>query len=129
MEGSFSFETKQKNSLQNKIEENRTPKDTRSSAQKSSFKNIGVIKSMSTDVNSNTGTSNQFVNIMSSKEKDETTTEANSKKHLHHKYDETLSQAAGDISIVMKISTNQIFANKILIMLKGLASHIKLSID
>jgi patatin-like phospholipase/acyl hydrolase len=50
-------------------------------------------------------------------------------KNLHHQFDEVLAQTTGDITIVMKISTNQLLASKVLMMLKGLASHIKLSID
>lgn len=102
---------------------------------------------MSTDVNSPTGVPKQnFVNIMnlqqpkddpSQKTEEEQSLKqlkmplvlASNLKCLHHPFDEMLAQATGDVTVVMKIGTNQLLASKILMMMKGLASHIKLSID
>ena len=62
---------------------------------------------MSTDINSNFNHFNHFINIMAS---DYSEPSQNLEKqdlvHIDHKFDETLNLAAGDVSVVMKISTN-----------------------
>lgn len=73
---------------------------------------------MSTDFHSNGSQHNtgQMVNIMSNEEEKESLDSPNI-KHMHHKFDETLHQTIGDVSLVMRISTNQVLASKILEML------------
>ena len=38
-------------------------------------------------------------------------------KHMHHRFDDTLQQTTGDVTVVMRMSTNQVLACKILEML------------
>lgn len=46
-----------------------------------------------------------------------------------HKFDETLNLCQGDMSIVMRISDNSLLLDRVLLMLKGLAEQIKVSLD
>lgn len=109
---------------------------------------------MSTDVNSPVAINSNFVNIMDIKIKEPDVSPSKRKeirvdnleqdsrsemspelkitsdlRQLHHPFDDVLAHTTGDITIVMKVSTNLLLANRILAMVKGLASHIKLSID
>lgn len=51
-----------------------------------------------------------------------------SQKNYHNKFDETLDNTIGDISIIMRISDDQVLLEKILIFFKSLADKINLSL-
>ena len=84
--------------------------------------------SMSTDDKSKKSTSGNFVDISSSKLIN-FDLDAQSLKNMHHKFDDVLAKTYGEVSIIMRIQTNYFFADRMLQMLKGLAEHIKESLD
>ena len=49
-------------------------------------------------------------------------------KYYHNKFDETLDNTTGDISVIMRISDDQVLLEKILLFFKSLADKINLSI-
>lgn len=81
-----------------------------------------VHSSMSTDVYSNHSVGPHLFNVQSSEEEK---TSGDYNKLNIHKFDETLVQTSGDVSVVMRISTNEILACMFLNMLQGLSHHIK----
>jgi hypothetical protein len=56
------------------------------------------------------------------------TGQGNQAQAHHHKFDEVLSSTHGDVSVIMRISDDQVLLNKILSLFKGLANQINLSL-
>ena len=51
-----------------------------------------------------------------------------SEKYMHNKFDDTLVNTKGDMSVVMRISQNDLVLERILFMFKGLAEKINNSL-
>ena len=47
---------------------------------------------------------------------------------MDHQFDNTLRTTHGDVSVIMRISEDQILLNKVLSLFKGLANEINMSI-
>jgi hypothetical protein len=49
-------------------------------------------------------------------------------KYYHNKFDETLENSTGDITVIMRVSDDSVLLEKVLMFFKSLADKINLSI-
>lgn len=47
---------------------------------------------------------------------------------VHHKFDDVLANTHGDVSVIMRVSDDQVLLTKVLSLFKGLANQINLSL-